>query len=419
MANQPVEKTWSWRDSGKLGLGLQLLNAVGELTRFKKNVFNPDSLIDKATRLTGYEDFGSDSFRKGLEVICESYSTEANFNTLGRIAAEQALVNLLAHRLNLVEWEKQHPEVHQQQIRTPWIVTGLPRSGTSLMSTLLDLDNNIRSPTVWETQYPIPPATLANRYSDPRIRKTAKTLAQVEKLAPCLPAIHNMEPMVTQECLLITNLDFRSLFFESLALCPTYGKWYVTESMQSAYELHKRLLKIWQNEIPTRYWALKAPNHMHGIDDLLAVYPDARMIWMHRDPAVCISSITSLMLAMEKPFNKSIDPVVGGAHFNWMYHTGIEMTMDYDARQQGNWCCHVHYHDFMADPEGTMERVYTHFNEELMPDHLERLKAWIRQRPKNTFGRHVYPLEDFGLSAEKLHSQYADYISRFNVALEN
>lgn len=397
-----------------------MLNALGAVTGYDRKAFDPERLIAAATEKSGLDDFGGSSFREGLEVLCQSYSCEAHFNVLGRMVAQKRILDVLINRLKIVDWQKRHPEVCEQQIWKPWIVLGLPRSGTTLTSILLDLDSHVRGPLMWEVESPIPPTSLASRYSDERIAQTQRYLEKVYKLMPALPAMHPLEALMPQECIFLTMYDFHSLVFQCLAMSPSYGRWYVNSDMRSAFAMHKTILQIWQNEIATRHWALKAPNHLHAINDLMATYPDARVIWVHRDPVSCVPSITSLLLAMHRSLTKSPDPVAAGDHFNWMYHMGIQRTMNYDDRSSNRtWCYHLHYSALMKDPVASMRGLYEHFGEGLEAEHESRIAAWVRQRPKNVFGRHKYLLEDFGMSKDGIREQYATYTERYGVAFDN
>ena len=226
------------------------------------------------------------------------------------------ITGTLAKRLQIIDWLKKHPDVTNEVIEKPWVISGLVRSGTTLGSMLMNLDPHGRSPLVWEVDYPIPPAMLATQYSDPRIALSQKQLDGFHKLIPPMKVIHPLEACYPQECVVITMLEFHSILFQAISLAPEYMEWYTHSDKHGAYRIHKQLLQIWQSTVPTIHWALKAPNHMHGIDALMDTYPDARMIWSHRDPLVCIPSIASLTLAFTRTNNPKVDPIVAGQYFN-------------------------------------------------------------------------------------------------------
>jgi Sulfotransferase family len=267
--------------------------------------------------------------------------------------------------------------------------------------------------------FPIPPAKLATQHSDPRIAKSAKQIERLDKLAPPMQAIHPIEACYPQECVVITQMDFQSVLFQTFSLASEYIEWYTHSNKHTAYQLHKKLLQIWQSTIPTTRWGLKAPNHMHGIDALMATYPDARMIWSHRDPLVCIPSIASLSATFLRPFTKNLDPHELGRYAKDFWLAGVNNMMAYDmAQADPHWCHHMYYDDLIADPVATLGSAYSHFGDVIDPLHERKINAWVQQRPKNTFGIHKYSLEDFGLNPQEMREQFAAYIERYKVPAE-
>ena len=188
-----MDKAWSWRDSGNHGLLIKAFNFASGLSGHARKPFVPDQLMEKAMKATGLGDFGEADFREGLELLCRSYSAEPQITGLGRVAGEGAIVNSLSNRLKLVDWYKSHPDVKDEVIEKPWVITGLIRTGTTLSSNLLDLDRRVRTPLHWETDYPVPPAMLATQHADPRIAQCERNIARPYKLSPpmeALPALY-------------------------------------------------------------------------------------------------------------------------------------------------------------------------------------------------------------------------------------
>ena len=66
---------------------------------------------------------------------------------------------------------------------------------------------------------------------------------------------------------------------------PTYRDWLLGADYRPAFEAHRRILQHLQWRNPGQ-WALKYPKHLMTLDALLDAYPDARLVWTHRDPAV-------------------------------------------------------------------------------------------------------------------------------------
>ena len=414
-----AQKEWSWHDAGNHGPLIRTLNIAGAITGLAHKPFIPEQLMEKAAKKTGLDDFGSNSFREGLDILCRAYTNDKQMTGLGQIAGRELIGSSLAKRLQVIDWHKKHPEAGREVIARPWVVSGLVRSGTTLGSMLMNLDPHGRSPLVWEVDYPIPPAMLATQHSDPRIAQSQKQLDGFHKLVPPMKVLHPLEACYPQECVVMTMLEFHSILFQSVSLAPEYMEWYTHSDKHAAYHIHKQMLQIWQSTVPTIHWALKAPNHMHGIDAFMATYPDARMIWSHRDPLVCIPSIASLTLAFTRTNNPKVDPIVAGQYFNEHWLAAINKMMAYDkARTDKDWCHHMYYNDLVRDPASALAGAYKHFRTVLDPLHERKIKAWVEQRPKNAFGVHKYTLEEFGLDARKMREQYAEYMERYNVPVE-
>ena len=57
---------------------------------------------------------------------------------------------------------------------------------------------------------------------------------------------------------------------------------------------YKTILNIYKNYLFSKYedkqTALKCPDHLMFLPDILKVFPDAKIIWVHRNPKDSISS---------------------------------------------------------------------------------------------------------------------------------
>src|SRR5574340_401759 len=161
---------------------------------------NPDHLIAAAEARTGLSTWGDGSFRVGLEHLVESLEREAHLTELGLYAAEAALVDRLANRLQLIEYRQRRPEVAQQQIRRPLFVLGLPRTGTTILHEVLAQDPEHLSPLHWEVIKPVPPPRAETLETDPRIAQVEQQLTQFEQMAPGLKAMHDNGASLPTEC---------------------------------------------------------------------------------------------------------------------------------------------------------------------------------------------------------------------------
>ncbi|MEE3331291.1 MAG: sulfotransferase [Myxococcota bacterium] len=418
MSEAASTRDWTFRDAGRPALPLRLLNAVGRLAPRQPSL-KPDSLIETAVEKTGLSDFGGDEFREALEVLCDSLNREANLHTFGRMAQRKMLIGILESRLQLFDWAAKHPEVRDERIAPPIVVLGLPRTGTTLLSHLLDLDPRTRSLRQWEAGAFAPPPQLATRDEDPRLATAIAQEKQIAQLIPPLPAMHPLGATLPTECVPLHMLDFRSLGHETQALVPSYGNWLERCDMRSAYAVHKLALQTLQSTIPTGRWALKTPNHLWALERLHEFYPDATLVWTHRDPARVVPSVASLNTAFHRTFTRNVDPKEVGRQWSRKLLHALNCGMEWDD-QRGNkdWCQHVLYEDLMRDPVGTVRGIYAYAGEELDPLHEALMLAYIENRPQNAFGRHRYDMNDFEMTTEGIDEAFGSYSARYEVPRE-
>jgi hypothetical protein len=409
---------YTWRDSELRSRPLLALNWVGaRLDRLGRDVpsLRPASIVNAAAKMAGSDDFGSDSFREPLEVFLRSCEDEAELTTFGRILISRMLASALANRSALHRWSLDHPEVKDERIQSPWVIVGLPRTGTSVLSMLLGLDPVARPLLQWEAAHPVPPPTLEQAAEDPRIARTAKDLEGLLKLNPPLKAMHPFGATLAEECVSLFMYDVRTLALETQAHVPSYARWLEQADMTPAYAQHRLALQTLQSRQPTERWVLKTPNHLWHLDAMLAAYPDARVIWTHRDPGPVVTSLSSLANAAQRLLTSRTDPRPAAEEWKRKCAFALGSAMSFDERTREGWCQHLHYDALMADPVESIRALYKHFGEEVGSLHARRMRAFLQDRPPDLFGRHRYDPADFGWTYAGLDREFRDYIERYHV----
>jgi hypothetical protein len=413
---------FTWRDSELTSPPLRALNAVGNtIKRLGREVpsLDPAAVVRAAAKKAGSHDLGSDSYREPLEVFLGSCEAEAELTTFGRILVTKMLAAALTNRIELHRWALDHPAVTKETIDSPWIIVGLPRTGTSLLSMLLGLDPMARPLRQWEAAHLIPPPTLEGAEEDPRIALTAKELDGLMKLNPPLKAMHPFGATLAQECVSLFMYDVRTLALETQAHVPTYARWLEQADMAPAYAQHKLALQALQSAQPTERWILKTPNHLWHLDALLAAYPDARIIWTHRDPGPVVTSLASLANAGQRPLTSRADPRPAAEEWKRKCAFALSSAVAYDERTAAGWCQHLSYDALVADPVAAVRGLYGTFGDEVSDLHARRMEAFLEQRPQDAFGHHRYDPADFGWTYAGLAEEFADYTSRYRVAPES
>lgn len=376
---------------------------------------DPAELLATATRRAGLDDFGEGSFREPFERAVRSIDGEARLNLIGRIAARQDMLRLLSNRLRMIDDGKRHPEILAGAVRRPIFVTGLPRTGTTLLHGLLAQDPASRAPLTWEMMYPSPPPRPRGGRPDRRAELSARQMRWFHRLAPEFRKIHPTGADLPEECLVIQSHAFLSFQFQTMYDVPSYEAWLEQQDLHDGYRWHRRFLQHLQWKWPTERWVLKAPAHLFGLEALLAAYPDAGIVLTHRAPLEVIGSLASLTAALRGTFSDDVDPVAVGAEMTERWSRALfgALALRDAGRVPAAQVADVLYPDLLRDPIGVVRAIYERFAIELTPQAEARMRDFLARNPKNKSGQHRYTLEEFGLDAERETARFADYARRF------
>jgi hypothetical protein len=391
--------------------GARLIDAPGR--RFVS--LHADNLLAAGRRRAGGRDFEDTTFLDGFSRLVQSLATEARLNLFGRMAARETLVSHLANRLWLEADRRRYPEIAAQKIDHPIVITGLPRSGSTLLHTLLAQDPANRVPQTWEMLSPSPPPDRATYDTDPRIAITEKQLRWFQRLLPDFAKIHPVGARLPEECVVILSHSFLSSQFCSMYVVPSYQTWMRAQDLVPAYRLHRRVLQQLQWRCRGDRWVLKAPAHLAALRELCVVYPDVGVIMTHREPLEVLPSEASLHTVLRQTFSDAVDPAVVGREVTEL--TAEEIGAGLRARDDG--CApperfvDVRYRDLVADPIGTVRTIYGRFDMPFTATAEARMRRHLAESPKDRHGAHVYSLTQFGLKLDEERDRYRAYRERF------
>ena len=378
----------------------------------------PDDVIAEARELTGLDDFGSDAFREGLGVYCASVSSEAQLNELGETAIRGNVVGSLANRLRIVDWARQHPAVGAEHIDAPLIVIGMFRAGTTFLSCLLEQDRRNRALLRWESGDSVPPPTPADFRTGPRVEAARFGNDMLEQINPRIRAIHHEEPDGPTECIAVMSQDFKSLTWEAISNVPAYGRWLLEVDQRSAYEYHRLALQVLQSGGVRGRWTLKSPHHALNLEALTAVYPDARLVLLHRDPIVLCASVCSLIHTLSGTFTDADHRAYIAEHWVAMLEASVYRIDRFRDAHPEHPIVDIRYYDLVRDPVGAVDAIYAASGDELDTPARAALTAYVAAPPKDGLGVHAYDLAEFGLDRAHLAAQFAGYVDRYDVPEE-
>ena len=379
---------------------------------------DPNRLVDKAVRRAGSSDFGGDDFREGLDRFLQSAEQEAHLTLLGRIMVQGYTVDNLVNRLRLVEWRNEHPRIADENIVEPLFIIGLPRTGTTILHSVLEQDPANRSPLAWEVQHPVPPATPDTFHSDPRIARMQKTLEQLFELVPGFDAMHPMSATQPEECVAVFTQCFRSVQLQVQFDVPSYQAWVDETDMRPAYEYHRRFLQhVQSGGVRGERWVLKSPAHLNNIDTLLDVFPDARIVHTHRDPIKVCASVASLTAMLRGAGSDHIDlHAIGRQQLDWwakLVDESLSQRKRFAAQQSQFF--DVKLRETVADPLDVVRRMYAHFGFALPGEVDTRMRNFMASHPRDRHGSHTYTPEDFGIDPVRDREPFEEYIAYFGL----
>jgi hypothetical protein len=405
----PSGPLWSWPH---IPAWVRVLNAAGAaLGRLglRQPSLDPRSLLAAAEGRAGLADWGDGRFREGLENLVGSFEAQGTAHTFGRIFFREYVIRLLVSRLRIQDDLKCYPEILDVPIRRPLFITGLPRTGTTLLHRLLSEDSAGRPLLFWETLEPSPPPRAETRRSDPRIARARKATRTMNALAPGIAVAHLYEAESPEEC---NNLFAHSMMAGMLGFMfdvPGFVEWLRQQELIEPYRYLRRQLQLLSWRCPGDHWILKSPAHLFGLDALLAAFPDACIVLTHRDPRQSIPSLCSLAAAFRGITCRRIDLARLGAEINEAMGTGVDRALAVRAKADPGRFLDVPYSSMTADPIGTAREVYRHFGYESSPEFEERMRRWLAENPQHKQGVHRYSLDQFGLSAVDIDARFANY----------
>lgn len=372
-----------------------------------------DQLLEEATTSLGLDDFALDDgdwegrFRNLVAAV-----DTATLHVVGRMMTREELLRGLRTRLLLAAHRAGEPAVRGEVIAEPIVVTGPARSGTTILFELLALDPGLRSPVATDVLHPVPPAgTTAEQ-------RTAMTECEQELWADVQPefaAMHELRSDLPVECITLTLPSFAGSHWAMVL--DDFGDWTPEPGPELAF--HRSVLQAAQFGRPPATWILKTPGYVMMLDDLLAAYPDVRIVQTHRDPAKTMPSTVSTAAMTRWLRSDEVDldglSLVVGAVFTDALAATARRRADGSI---GGTFGDVRFADLMGDPVAAIGGAYEQIGRPFTDAHATAITDYLRDKPRGKHGVHQYTAADWGFDVDQVRNDLADYLAFFEVALE-
>lgn len=379
-----------------------------------------EAMLAAAQAETGLSDWGDpslpDRFALAVEVL-----DNAGMDAAGKREAAAVCHWLLTSRLEFFEDRNRYP-LAAEVIDRPMFATGEPRSGTTLMHALMAVDPGARALRFWEVMYPSPPPGIAGP-EDPRRSRADDDWRDINtklwKWLHCHPYNDMLGDGLPE--------DERTWAFDFRVMTPT-AWWRVPMQVLATglptdptaqYRIHHAMLQQFQYSRPSKYWVCKG-FHTSRLRELFQTYPDATVVWLHRDP-VQVAASRTMMLA------DIMEGLIGPVDLRIEARRQLEMTRQSIANTMSNPLTddprihHVRYLDFVADPVGTIGGYYRFAGRELTRPAEDAMRDYLAANKGDRHGKFHYStdlLTDIGEDLDALHEEFAAFRERFGVEIE-
>jgi hypothetical protein len=372
-----------------------------------------DALCAKASADTGLSDFGPGDYRERLDVYLAALRDIDGLHPAGVVNFYGQLLQLLKNRLLLADLLHRHPEINDIELRSPVVIAGLPRTGTTHLHNLLASAPTFRTMPYWESNEPFPLPAEAGVQPDPRRARMDVAVSVINLVMPHFALMHEMTTdHVHEEIQLLAN-DFSTMLFETLAHVPGWRDYYQAHDQTPHYRYLATQLRAMQFLRGGRRWLLKSPQHLEQVPVLDRVFPDSIVVFTHRDPVPVALSMVA-MITYSARMHRSAVPVeeIAGYWIDRLERMLNALVRDRDVIGPDR-SVDIRFDDFMAGELGVAERVYALAGEPFSDAARAAITGYLAGHQRGRLGTVATSAEMFGLAEDDLRDRFAPYVERF------
>lgn len=380
---------------------------------------SPDRLLAEATRLAGHDDWGDTGFVEPLGLLIDSCRATGDLTADGWRVLKSVLLRHLRNRLYLNAYLDRHAEGRRTGLGSPLVITGLPRTGTSLLHNLLAQDPRHRYLRLWEALHPVPPDDDGGGDEERLVGQAERWLDRFYARVPEFRTIRPLTPRGPEECDRLLQNAFASLHFQDMFDARAYADWFTHGDLTGAYEYYALQLRVLGGDRGDRRWVLKSPGHLGHLDELLRVLPDARVLHCHRHPSEAVPSYASLVRAIRRPNTQVVSPTVVGDQALDRCATAVGRALEVRAAADTGRFFDVSFRELTADPLGVVARIYDWLDTSLDDPTIRAMRRWLADHPSGRRGVHRYDPSRFGLRADRVRPAFTTYLRRFAAMFES
>jgi hypothetical protein len=377
-----------------------------------------DQLMQQAIAETGLTDFGDPWFEAPLQALIGYVNRDAGLLS-PESSAGVRIQSALSDRLKLVQYFKDHPEAAEERIDLACAIIGLPRTGSTMVHRLLAAVPGFTALWWWETAFPFPLPGESQTDPTPRQEAAKQMVDWLLTQWPDFESIDPMDAMAVNEEVVLLDRTFLSTTYDSMMPIHDYGYWQADQDHEPAFRDLYRFLQVIQHQRvlqgeARRPWVFKTPHHlMGGLNGLLCVWPDVKLVMTHRHVGQVLPSYCSMCASLSINSSTSYRKDQQGAHWSRRFRTGLERLEALRGRLPAGQIIDVQYEETVSDPIGMVERVLTQLG--FTPDAGTQaaLAKCVKDNAREARPRHKYSADEFGLTPEGIEADFAFYHDRY------
>ncbi len=319
------------------------------------------------------------------------------------------------------------PSYRDQPVEAPVFIVGNFRSGTTYLHRLLAQDRRFTTMQMWEILF-APSITQRRIFGafaalDRMLgRPIPRLLAWIESRWRDANVMHEVSLTQPEEDEYLCLHVWSALTIGLSSGLLEEARPYVYFDQQLPGPDRDRIMRFYSDCVrrhmlaraPTggRYLA-KNPALTPKLDSLYARFPDARIIYLVRNPLEAVPSFVSMMrfsweVMGAEPDEPALRDFIIEMAAHW-YRYPLERL----ARMPEDTYRIVVYDELVSDPERVVREIYAHFDYEIDAGFAASLAAAASSRYRSA---HDYNLDGLGIAREDLVREFSDVFERFGFA---
>jgi hypothetical protein len=241
------------------------------------------------------------------------------------------------------------------------------------------------------------------------------TQAELDAMLERSPTLASALPYaadLTAECNTLVQPSLRTVAFGAAFRVPSYERWYLESDQRQMYAYHRRALQQLSWRGPKGRWTLKAPPHLFTMPALVAEYPDATLVQIHRDPLTSVASNASLYHANRIVNTDHADPVEAGKNVLDLWAEAVRRARRFREERPEIPIIDLTYDELVADPIATTGALYRQIGETRSAAAEQAMREWLVENDRMKRPDHRYTLADFRLSEDQVRERFGAYEPR-------